>query len=165
MNVLIALLALLLSLCCLTAGLLVLRSRRKAQRFQKLNDLPFQAHSPTSKSSQHRNLTIATTPYGRFNAPITTYAEKEVLMQKDSPSSPTDSLPEIRITFPDEEDEGRRKSGRVVTVRISEKGGVGLEPFNDEHLPPYQQSDSERFHSLDLERMGGLKELEKAPKM
>ncbi len=75
------------------------------------------------------------------------------------PSSPSSPLPEIRITFPEEEDDaGKRKSGRVVVVRISENGGVGLEPYNDDHLPPYQRSDAERFHSLDLDRMGGLKE-------
>lgn len=87
-------------------------------------------------------------------------------MVDQSPSSPTDSIPEIRITFPEEEDAGgKRKSGRVVVVRISETGGVGLEPYSDEHLPPYQKSEAERFQSLDLERMGGLKEMEHAPKM
>lgn len=76
------------------------------------------------------------------------------------PSSPcTGPLPEIRITFPEEQDEaGKRKSGRVVVVRISDNGGIGLEPYNDEHLPPYQRSDMDRFQSLDLDRMGGLKE-------
>ena len=81
------------------------------------------------------------------------------------PNSPTSPVPEIRITFPEEEDEGgKRKSGRVVVVRISETGGVGLEPYNDDHLPPYQKSDAERFQSLDLDRMGGLKEVERGPK-
>lgn len=45
-------------------------------------------------------------------------------------------------------------------VRISEKGHVGLEPYHDEHLPPYGQDDAERFQSLDLDRIGGLKEVE-----
>ena len=75
-------------------------------------------------------------------------------------------MPEIRITFPEEEDEaGKSKSGRVVIVRISEAGGVGLEPCSDEHLPAYQQSDAERFQSLDLDRMGGLKEVERGEKI
>lgn len=52
----------------------------------------------------------------------------------------------------------------MVVVRISETGGVGLEPYNDEHLPPYQRVESERFESLDLDRMGGLKELERGPR-
>ena len=79
--------------------------------------------------------------------------------ESSRPSSPSSPLPEIRITFPEEEDDaGKRKSGRVVVVRISENGGVGLEPYNDDHLPPYQKSDAERFQSLDLDRIGGLKE-------
>ena len=58
----------------------------------------------------------------------------------------------------------------MVVVRISETGGVGLEPYvdddayydEDENLPPYQKSVGEgRFESLDLDRMGGLKELER----
>jgi len=77
----------------------------------------------------------------------------------ENSSSPPDSpVPEIHITFPEEEDEaGKRKSGRVVVVRISEGGGVGLEPYQ-EQLPPYQANEADRFHSLDIERMGGLKE-------
>ena len=72
-------------------------------------------------------------------------------------SPPGSPIPEIRITFPEEVDEaGRRKSGRVVVVRVGDHS-VGLEPVQDT-LPPYQQNESDRFHSLDLDRMGGLKE-------
>jgi len=87
------------------------------------------------------------------------YNEKQTLM--DNPSSPPVSpIPEIRITFPEEEDEaGKRKSGRVVVVRVGETG-VGLEPYQEDDLPPYQNSEAGRFQSLDLERMGGLKEKE-----
>lgn len=75
-------------------------------------------------------------------------------------------MPEIRITFPEEEDEaGKSTSGRVVVVRISETGGMGLELYSDENLPAYQQSDAERFQSLDLDRIGGLKELERGEKI
>ena len=95
------------------------------------------------------------------------YSEKEILINECSqPSSPASPVPEIRITFPEEEDEaGKSKSGRVVVVRISETGGMGLEPCSDEHLPAYQQSDAERFQSLDLDRIGGLKELERGEKI
>ncbi len=79
--------------------------------------------------------------------------------ESSRPGSPTSPLPEIRITFPEEEDDaGKRKSGRVVVVHISENGGIGLEPYDDDHLPPYQKSDLGRFQSLDLDRIGGLKE-------
>ena len=78
-----------------------------------------------------------------------------------NPSSPPlspDNVPEIRITFPDEQDEaGRRKSGRVVVVRVGETG-VGLEPLKEEQLPAYEKETGERFHSIDMERIGGLKE-------
>lgn len=89
-------------------------------------------------------------------------------MVEDSskPSSPSSPVPEIRITFPEEEDKtGKSKSGRVMIVRISETGGLGLEPYSDEDLPAYQQSDAERFQSLDLDRMGGLKEVERNEKI
>ena len=81
----------------------------------------------------------------------------------DAAASPPQSpIPEIRITFPEEEDAaGKRQSGRVVVVRISEQGGLGLEPYNGESLPPYQSSESGRFESLDLDRIGGLKEVER----
>ena len=159
-TLLIVLVALLFSGLALVAVLLILRHRRKAKEIQKLTDLPFQAHPPPSKSSNHRRLTITASPYGRNSQPVGIYNEKEIMVEECSrPSSPSSPVPEIRITFPEEEAEGgKRKSGRVVVVRISENGGVGLEPYNDDHLPPYQKSDGERFHSLDLDRIGGLKE-------
>jgi len=159
-NLLIALAALLFLGLALTAALLILRNRRKAKQIQKLADLPFQPHPTAPRISNHRRLTVTASPYGRHSKPISLYNEKEMMIEESSrPSSPSSPLPEIRITFPEEEDDaGKRKSGRVVVVRISENGGVGLEPYNDDHLPPYQRSDAERFHSLDLDRMGGLKE-------
>lgn len=50
-------------------------------------------------------------------------------------------------------------SGRVVKVFVDDKGGLGMEPVNSEDgLPPYVANEGSRFVSLDLERMGGLKE-------
>jgi len=110
-------------------------------------------------SSNHRRLTITATPYGR-GSNIYVYDEKSSMISNSSspPLSPN-NVPEIRITFPDEQDEsGRRKSGRVVVVRVGETG-VGLEPLKeDEQLPAYQKDGGERFHSIDMERIGGLKE-------
>ena len=167
MNLFIALVVLLGFGLCLIAVLFVLRSRRKAKQVEKLADLPFQAHRPASKIANLRRLTISAAPYDKNSEVISIYNEKEIRVE-ESPrrsSPPTSPVPEIRITFPEEEDDGgKRKSGRVVVVRISETGGLGLEPYNDDHLPPYQKSDAERFQSLDLERIGGLKELERRPK-
>jgi len=77
------------------------------------------------------------------------------LANSDAPlSSP---VPEIRITFPEEVDtEGKRQSGRVVVVHVGDTS-LGMEPHSND-LPAYQVSESDRFHSLDLERIGGLKE-------
>lgn len=167
MKLLIALIILVLFGICLTGGLFILRARRKAKQMEQLTDLPFHASRPSSKSSNHRRLTITAAPYGRHSKPIHIYNEKEILVEESSqPSSPLSPVPEIRITFPEEEDEaGKSKSGRVVVVRISETGGLGLESCNDEHLPAYQQSDAERFQSLDLDRLGGLKEMERGEKI
>ncbi|KAI4179014.1 MAG: hypothetical protein LQ346_007294 [Caloplaca aetnensis] len=86
--------------------------------------------------------------------------EKDMLPSRTS-SGPPSPVPEIRITFPEEEDAaGKRKSGRVVVVRISDNGGVGLEPYHEDLLPPYGTGDAERFQSLELDRIGGLKEVQ-----
>ena len=166
MKLLIALIVLVFFGICLAGGLFILRARRKAKQVEKLADLPFHASRPSSKFSNHRRLTVTAAPYGRHSKSINIYNEKEIAIDDSSrPSSPSSPVPEIRITFPEEEDEvGKSKSGRVVVVSISETGGLGLEPYSDEHLPAYQQSDAERFQSLDLDRMGGLKELERGEK-
>ena len=73
-------------------------------------------------------------------------------------SGPSSPVPEIRITFPDDVDgQGRQLKGRVVVVRVGEKGGVGLEPVRDEQLPRYER-DGKKWDELDMELMGGLKE-------
>lgn len=178
-NLLIALITLLFLSLVLTAALFVLRAHRTAKR-QLHSHQPF---SPTgSKPSTHRRLTITASPYGRRSESVyqvysrggtgSSHGGEKRSLIAGATSPPQSPIPEIRITFPEEEDDGsgKRKSGRVVVVRISETGGVGLEPYvdddayydEDENLPPYQKSVGEgRFESLDLDRMGGLKELER----
>ena len=154
-SLLIALLVLVLIGLCLIAGLFIIRMRRKSRQQQP--QLPLH-NPPSSKSMKHRRLTITAAPYGRYSSGLPVYNEKETLVSHIE-SRPASPIPEIRITFPEEEDEtGKRKSGRVVVVRIGENGAVGLGPCSDETLPPYQISEADRFQSLDLERMGGLKE-------
>ena len=167
MKLLIALIVLVFFGICLVGGLFILRARRKAKQIQKLTDLSFESSPSYSKPSKHRRLTVTAPPYDGHSKPIYVYNEKEILVEDSShPTSPTSPVPEIRITFPEEEDtSGKSKSGRVMIVRISETGGLGLEPYSDEHLPAYQRSDAERFQSLDLDRMGGLKELERNEKI
>ncbi|KAJ5280073.1 hypothetical protein N7478_005445 [Penicillium angulare] len=147
LDLMIALLVLILIALVLVGGLLIIRRKRQNKK-QSL--LP--VHNGQAPSHQ-RKLTITTNK----SDSILVYDEKRSLMD-NSDSPPPSPVPEIRITFPEEEDEsGKRKSGRMVVVRISDAGSVGLEPCSEE-LPPYQTNDSGRFHSLDIERMGGLKE-------
>lgn len=153
-NLLVTLIILLIAGILLSGALVLVRRRRRAR---KQSELPLY-DDKQSKTSNHRQLTIMATPPASKSKSIYVNAEKQILM--DSSSSPPPSpVPEIRITFPEEEDAaGRRQSGRVVVVRISETGSVGMEPCAVEHLPPYRQNDTDRFHSLDLDRIGGLKE-------
>lgn len=76
----------------------------------------------------------------------------------NSSSPPSAAVPEIHITFPDEESKAGMQKGRVVVVHITDSGSVGMEPLRQETLPPYQKEDADRFQSLDLERIGGLRE-------
>lgn len=127
---------------------------RNVQRARKQAGLPLY-EKRQSKATNHRRLTITATPLNKRES-IYVYQEKQDLMANSS-SPPPSPVPEIRITFPDELDEsGRPQSGRVVVVRVGEHS-VGLEPFQED-LPPYQRDASDRFDSLDLDRIGGLKE-------
>ncbi|KAJ9301334.1 hypothetical protein DTO271G3_1469 [Paecilomyces variotii] len=146
-NLLISLLVLILFGLSLVGALLVLRRKRQNRSRSEL---------PIHNGQCMSNPRYTITSNGKTES-VFVYDEKRNLMENSS-SPPSSPVPEIRITFPEEEDEaGKRKSGRVVVVRISETGGVGLEPCHED-LPPYQSDDAERFQSLDLERMGGLKE-------
>lgn len=148
-NLLLALLTLIFFGLGLVAILYVLRRRQAA------NNLLLPTHQ---KNSNHRRLTITATPYTGKTESTHVYDEKRNLIENSS-SPPDSPVPEIRITFADEEDQsGQKKNGRVVVVRIGDSGSVGMEPVSQDHLPPYQSNETERFQSLDLERMGGLRE-------
>ncbi|EXJ83900.1 hypothetical protein A1O1_07529 [Capronia coronata CBS 617.96] len=151
-HLLFALLGLLLLGSLLSLTLLYLRRKRIA-REQAL--LPAY-HQPGH--SHHRSPSISSfTTHGK-NESIFVYDEKMNLIHNSS-SPPSSVVPEIHITFPDEESNtGGNQQGRVVVVHITESGSVGMEPLHREPLPPYQKEDAERFQSLDLERIGGLKE-------
>lgn len=156
-DLLIALLVLVFVLLCLTAAIFALRKVRQRQAIARQQLPRYSEKRLSSASSTHshrRRLTISTS--GGHGSNIYVYDEKPAL---DSPTTPTSPVPEIRITFPDEQDEsGRPKSGRVVIVRVGETG-VGLEPVHDEEqLPAYEKESKGRFQSIDIERIGGLKE-------
>jgi hypothetical protein len=144
----VSLLMLVLLGMILIGGLMFLRSMRRARKNAQLPQYE-------KRQSNLNRLTITAMPYkGRES--VLVYSEKQQLI-RNAPDSPSSPVPEIRITFPDEVDEsGKPQSGRVVVVRVGEHS-VGLEPVQDD-LPPYQQDASDRFDSLDLDRIGGLKE-------
>ncbi|OAX83096.1 hypothetical protein ACJ72_02552 [Emergomyces africanus] len=162
-NLLISLLALILLSLALVGSYLVIRRKRQArQRQEKESDLPmYHKNDPTrrQRGGGSRRLTISASNRDSV------YVIDEKGGSNSSLSPPHSPVPEIRITFPEEEDaSGKRTSGRVLVVRISEKGGIGLEPFDEgrddgsqgEDLPPYQRQSSsnnnggasERFQSL-----------------
>jgi len=153
MSLLIALIVLMLVSILLVGLLFVVRRMRRGRAIAR-QQLPLHNVPGTNP----RRLTIMTTPNG-YGSSICVYGEKSSMISNSSTTSlSTDSVPEIRITFPDEQDEsGRRKSGRVVVVRVGETS-VGLEPLEEEQLPAYQKESGGRFHSIDMERIGGLKE-------
>ncbi|KAF1926526.1 uncharacterized protein M421DRAFT_422507 [Didymella exigua CBS 183.55] len=152
MNIaLLTTLAILVVLALVLMGALIwLRNVRRARK-EAAQDAQLPLYE---KRQSGRRLTITMPGKGRES--VVVYSEKQDLMNSAA-SSPTSPVPEIRITFPDEVDEsGKRQSGRVVVVRVGEHS-VGLEPVNED-LPPYQRDSSDRFDSLDLDRIGGLKE-------
>jgi hypothetical protein len=142
---------LLVAMLC-SVALLLLRRKRLAR--QQATLLP--THH---QSSHHRSPSISNFNYGN-NESVFVYDEKMNLIHNSS-SPPSGVVPEIHITFPDEESKAGLQKGRVVVVHITDSGSVGMEPLNHpDNLPPYQKEDADRFQSLDLERIGGLKEKE-----
>ncbi|MCJ1337071.1 hypothetical protein MMC09_002350 [Bachmanniomyces sp. S44760] len=156
-KLLIALIVLLLCGFLLIGGLYIVRYLRRSQQSRQQSELPLYNTTPNGRKSNHRRLTITATNQSRQKNIYVTN-EKEILIE-NSNSPPPSPLPEIRITFPEERDNvGNEHSGRSVILHISENGGIGMEPVREEKLPPYQTNESDRFQSLDLERIGGLKE-------
>ncbi|KAF2672278.1 hypothetical protein BT63DRAFT_192917 [Microthyrium microscopicum] len=152
LKLLIALVVLAVVTILLIAGLLILRAvKRTRSRPSSLNAQAF----GSEKTSNYRRLTIET----MNTTPAYAIQEKGAFVIGDSqPTTPTTPLPEIHITFPDEVDKtGRPQSGRVVVVHMGDNDAVGLAPLEDS-LPPYEREGGQRFQSLDLDRIGGLKE-------
>lgn len=137
--------------CGVSFSLFYLRRRRFLRQMALL---------PTHQRRGHqRSLTITSTPAYTGQERVYVYDDK-MNMIGSSNCAPDSPVPEIRITFPDEVDQasGQKTSGRVVVVRITDSGNVGMEPLHSEELPPYQKADNGRFQSLDLDRLGGLRE-------
>jgi hypothetical protein len=156
-NLLIALLVLVF-FGLLAFALLVLLRRMRRQKQMANQTLP--QYQDVKRTGNHRSLTIQTSNGTRSSVIVVGNNGQAMLANPQSPPHSPDNVPEIHITFPDEQDEqGKRKSGRVVVVRVGETT-VGLEPLNDEQLPAYEKESSAKFYAIDMDKIGGLKEKE-----
>ena len=157
-NLLIALLVLVFVGLVAFALLVLLRRMRRQKRMMN-ETLP--QYQDVKRTGNHRRLTIQTTNgNGRSSVIVVDNNGKPMLANPQSPPHSPDNVPEIHITFPDEQDDqGRPTSGRVVVVRVGETS-VGLEPLHDEQLPAYEKESKTQFYSIDMDKIGGLKEKE-----
>ncbi|KAF3920559.1 hypothetical protein ABW20_dc0110218 [Dactylellina cionopaga] len=131
----------------LLGGILVLIRRLKKRR-----------NTPTlPMHTRHHSLTVTTIPFTTSNK-RTSWFGNEKRNSGSRPGTPTSPVPEIRITFPEEEGaDGKRKSGRVVVVQVGEAGAAFVRDIEPDNLPPYQKGE---FSAVDLSKVGGLKEKE-----
>lgn len=156
-NLLIALLVLVF-VGLVAFAVLVLVRRRHRQQQMRNETLP--QYQDVKRTGNHRRLTIQTGSNGRSSVIVVGSNGQPMLANPQSPPHSPDNVPEIHITFPDEQDEqGRPKSGRVVVVRVGETS-VGLEPLHDEQLPAYEKESKTQFYAIDMDKIGGLKEKE-----
>lgn len=161
-TIIIVLLSLIFAGLLLVAALLLLRRRRQRQQMRdetlpRYNDIKHDM----KRTGNHRQLTIETRN-GRSSVIIYKDGQPMLANPQSPPHSP-DNVPEIHITFPEEEDEfGRKQDGRVVVVRVGDNAAVGLEPLYNEQLPAYEKESKTQFYSIDMDGIGGLKEKERS---
>ncbi|OAR02015.1 hypothetical protein LLEC1_03424 [Akanthomyces lecanii] len=133
---------------------------RRSRRMQKLRNESLPTYNEASKEPmlQH-SLTIETKHNGRSSVVVIGRDGQPMLQNPNSPPDSPDNVPEIHITFPDEhDDDGQRKSGRVLIVRVGDNAAVGLEPVREEQLPAYEKEAKGQFQSIDMDKIGGLRE-------
>ena len=157
MTKLLIALVVLVSSCIMLGGALYIVRRLRNSRKQESN-LPSYDSVTRSNSNRGSRLTIQTNRDSTF-----VYSEKHGLINGSSPVAMSpDNVPEIRITFPDEDDkDGRRISGRVVVVQVGEAGVGFVRPLVETDGPPSYQNNrpEDRFDTVDIEKIGGLKEI------
>ncbi|KAH0490548.1 hypothetical protein TgHK011_002012 [Trichoderma gracile] len=158
-NVLLIVLGIAFAILILVSALLFLRRVRRKRGLDEQEPVLPSYDDVKGGHPNHRGLTIETTHNGRSSVLFIGRDGQPMLRTPGSPPHSPDNVPEIHITFPDEQDDqGRRKSGRVVVVRVGENATVGLEPMHDEELPAYEKEANGQFYSVDMDKIGGLKE-------
>lgn len=156
-NLMIALFTLVFVGLLSLATLIVLRRVRQKKQVLVGSTLP--QYNDVKRNSNHRRLTIQT-GNGRSSTIVFNKDGQPMLANPQQPPHSPDNVPQIHITFPDEQDDhGRPLSGRVVIVRVGETT-VGLEPLNDEQLPAYEKESKSQFYAIDIDKIGGLREKE-----
>jgi hypothetical protein len=160
-NMMIAILSLVFLGLVLASCLLYLRRVRQQRKLIRGGGI-----LPSYSDVNHQStsgFTIQTTDkHGRSSVLVIGRDGQPMLANPQSPPNSRDNVPQIRITFPDEQDEaGRTKNGRVVVVRVGE-ATVGLEPLQEEQLPAYEKETNSQFFSIDMDQIGGLKEKNRA---
>ncbi|KAI1821799.1 hypothetical protein F4861DRAFT_517538 [Xylaria intraflava] len=160
LNAMIALLGLALFGLILVGTVVVLQRRRRLLQQQHVDQtLPRYDDIEHEAGRNTRRLTIQT-PNGKSS--IVVVNGRPMLADPEAPPHSPTNVPEIHITFPDEQDEhGQRKHGRVLLVRVGETT-IGLEPLKEEQLPAYEKDAGSAFYSIDMDRIGGLKEKDRS---
>lgn len=158
-NLMLTVLGLLFFSLILISILFLFRRARRIQLMRAQQDDLLPTYHDTQRAPNHRGLTIETTHNGRSSIFVIGRDGQPMLTNPHSPPHSPDNVPEIHITFPDEQDEqGRPKSGRVLVVRVGDNATVGLEPMREEQLPAYEKEAKGQFYSIDMNQIGGLKE-------
>lgn len=158
-NILLLVLGLVFLALLAVSLLFLFRRYRNRQRMHKENLPSYTEAGYGSGSLNHHGLTIETKHHGRSSTIYISRDGAPMLANPHSPPHSPDNVPQIHITFPDEQDsEGKRKSGRVLVVRVGDNATVGLEPMQEEELPAYEKESKNGFSTLDMDQIGGLKE-------
>ncbi|KAK3191069.1 hypothetical protein K4F52_003019 [Lecanicillium sp. MT-2017a] len=156
-NALIAVLSIAFFALILISALFLFRRVRRRRAARNAETLP--VYNQVSEDARQNGLTIETKHNGRSSVVFIGRDGQPMLQNPSSPPHSPDNVPEIHITFPDEQGEDNQsKSGRVFIVRVGDNATVGLEPVQEEQLPAYEKEAKGQFQSLDMEQLGGLKE-------
>ncbi|KAI0017330.1 hypothetical protein F4780DRAFT_611765 [Xylariomycetidae sp. FL0641] len=159
MNLMIVFLGIAFFALVLVAALVVVRRIRHQRRLRD-DTLPQYNDIKHTDGRNTRHLTIQT---GDGRQSVLVLNGRPMLQDPAAPPHSPENIPEIHITFPDEQDaQGRQQNGRVVVVRVGETS-VGLEPLHhDEQLPAYEKESKNGFYSIDMDQIGGLKEKDRS---